>query len=875
MREKKLSGFLFKTFFNKHFTPVTSQVASSAFSSLASSSFFSRLGSGKNLIRSYSKGKNISYSITNDFINIMDQKVKTKYDNLPNNSILKHPSSLVTLRISMSTSDIIKTLYGLEWNFDVKYYFYIPEKLNIPGIYVFLSKDGKNFYIGSSMNMKARYNRHMFNLKQSNERYSQANPKFYNYINKYGIEQLEFGCLLAVKNYPEMCSGFNLSDEEISLLKSLVQLDLLITEQFFLDTLGLSLNIAPKVGTRESSILSVETRNKMSIARLNSSTIISKEKWKIIRAKALESWNNDELNSDRRESISKLHGKAVIIKNSNGNIIGEFLSNLKAAEYLGVSRAKVKTYLDSGNLLDSKLGLVRLIDNSNSKQRAIEVQVLDKNKTLLDTCSSLRVAGKKYAVTATAIRNTYLDKDKLCKGKYYFKRRPLEVTNKKVLCVIAKLLDRGSNTKRASLERKYSTSSRQLTYTYEPFIRELSNNQFNQLPNRDSRGFVGKVLNMTKWTIISKYSVILPAAPARQSSTSEALRRINYFVSSVTYLNNLFASFVNKLFFISKSDIDNNFEFIIYCISLFGAMAVLCTGCISFTFIIPCFILSGFIMSNNYITIKRKVVDRLYLLFNIGILTFITGLILCITAGLFVVVSGVDLGLTFSGIYNFSRCLFGYVLSTILLLNVISDNITLYCKYTGKDYRDKFLRYFWDLIVSLSILALLSMVFSVILASVVFVLVSFVSDGMIDVGILNMDSNNNSGNDSSGGQNQSGSGKKLPDPKDPKDPNVLAKIDNYEKDKDNSRSDKKYYDPVRNITKDFPSEKAETANIVPETNRTSDYSHTEKAAATPAQSENKADKVDKVEKADPAIAELNARKAEFKKAQNKAKRCQR
>jgi hypothetical protein len=126
--------------------------------------------------------------------------------------------------------------------------------------------------------MKARYNRHMFNLKQSNERYSQANPKFYNYINKYGIEQLEFGCLLAVKNYPEMCSGFNLSDEEISLLKSLVQLDLLITEQFFLDTLGLSLNIAPKVGTRESSILSVETRNKMSIARLNSSTIISKEK---------------------------------------------------------------------------------------------------------------------------------------------------------------------------------------------------------------------------------------------------------------------------------------------------------------------------------------------------------------------------------------------------------------------------------------------------------------------------------------------------------------------------------------------------------------------------------------------------------------------
>ena len=62
---------------------------------------------------------------------------------------------------------------------------------------------------------------------------------------------------------------------------------------------------------------------------------------------------------------------------------------------------------------------------------------------------------------------------------------------------------------------------------------------------------------MTKRTIISKYSVIL----------------INYFLSSVTYLNNLFASFVNKFFFINKNDIENNFEFIICAISLFGAMA--------------------------------------------------------------------------------------------------------------------------------------------------------------------------------------------------------------------------------------------------------------------------------------------------------------
>ena len=56
-----------------------------------------------------------------------------------------------------------------------------------------------------------------------------------------------------------MFAGFNLSDEENLFLTSLMQLDLLITEQFFLDTYGLSLNVASKVGTRESSILSDET----------------------------------------------------------------------------------------------------------------------------------------------------------------------------------------------------------------------------------------------------------------------------------------------------------------------------------------------------------------------------------------------------------------------------------------------------------------------------------------------------------------------------------------------------------------------------------------------------------------------------------------
>jgi hypothetical protein len=75
-----------------------------------------------------------------------------------------------------------------------------------------------------------------------------------------------------------MFSGFDLSPEEISLLKTLTQLDLLITEQYFLDTYGLSLNISSFVGTRESSVLSAETRKKMSDSHLGLISSISKEK---------------------------------------------------------------------------------------------------------------------------------------------------------------------------------------------------------------------------------------------------------------------------------------------------------------------------------------------------------------------------------------------------------------------------------------------------------------------------------------------------------------------------------------------------------------------------------------------------------------------
>ena len=68
-----------------------------------------------------------SYS-TSDFINKLKKKVKTMYDNLPVNSVLKHPDSLVAYIITMSSFDVISILYGLDSNGGIKRFFFIFQK---------------------------------------------------------------------------------------------------------------------------------------------------------------------------------------------------------------------------------------------------------------------------------------------------------------------------------------------------------------------------------------------------------------------------------------------------------------------------------------------------------------------------------------------------------------------------------------------------------------------------------------------------------------------------------------------------------------------------------------------------------------------------
>lgn len=200
-----------------------------------------------------------------------------------------------------------------------------------------------------------------------------------------------------------------------------MQLDLIIAEQFFLDTFGLSLNVAPMVGTRESSVLSDETKKRMSDAHLNLDITLSDDEWQVIRAKASEAWAKERPGSQRREAISEFHGRAVLVKDSDQKVIGEFNSVLKVSKYLGVNRNKISLYLKSGDLLESKIGPVLLQEKvSPTNKRSYEIQVLDQDRNLLASYSSLRAAAKSLDVSPSSISTTYLNNNKLCKGKYYF-----------------------------------------------------------------------------------------------------------------------------------------------------------------------------------------------------------------------------------------------------------------------------------------------------------------------------------------------------------------------------------------------------------------------------------------------------------------------
>lgn len=76
---------------------------------------------------------------------------------------------------------------------------------------------------------------------------------------------------------------------------------------------------------------------------------------------------NEPLDSERRKSVSILHGRPVVILDCNKKELEEFPSQLKAAEYLGVNRHFVNRRLASGEILDSRIGPVYIQDKGGGE----------------------------------------------------------------------------------------------------------------------------------------------------------------------------------------------------------------------------------------------------------------------------------------------------------------------------------------------------------------------------------------------------------------------------------------------------------------------------------------------------------------------------
>lgn len=111
---------------------------------------------------------------------------------------------------------------------------------NKSGIYIIKTKINNRFYIGSAVNLYSRKHTHLTHLRQNKHR----NAKLQRFVNKYGIDNLFFECI-------ELC------EKE----------DLIIREQFYIDTLNPFYNIARIAGSTLGVKITKEQSEKLSKLR--------------------------------------------------------------------------------------------------------------------------------------------------------------------------------------------------------------------------------------------------------------------------------------------------------------------------------------------------------------------------------------------------------------------------------------------------------------------------------------------------------------------------------------------------------------------------------------------------------------------------------
>lgn len=181
-------------------------------------------------------------------------QIKIKIHNsLSNNLIKQELTNYILIRIERDPTELVKELnLPSILNKEKKVNFTAPLPngfsslfafKDLPGIYLFISKDKLNSYIGSTVNLYIRCKNHYNNSINDTKKH----PKLYNYIAKYKWESMEVQILTLNINHEKQfmlnSPAFNLDDEDLNLLFLLTKYELLLTEQYFIDHLNPSLNI--------------------------------------------------------------------------------------------------------------------------------------------------------------------------------------------------------------------------------------------------------------------------------------------------------------------------------------------------------------------------------------------------------------------------------------------------------------------------------------------------------------------------------------------------------------------------------------------------------------------------------------------------------
>jgi group I intron endonuclease len=130
---------------------------------------------------------------------------------------------------------------------------------SVSGIYQIQSIVNGNIYIGSAINLKRRILKEHFKLLKENKH---ENSRLQNHVDKYGIEDLQFGVL-------EFCQNGKLIERE----------------QHYIDTLHPEFNISPTAGSQLGMKHSKETKQKLKDVWKNRGPVSEETKQKMRKSR--------------------------------------------------------------------------------------------------------------------------------------------------------------------------------------------------------------------------------------------------------------------------------------------------------------------------------------------------------------------------------------------------------------------------------------------------------------------------------------------------------------------------------------------------------------------------------------------------------------